>query len=98
MAILSFMTKSYAQNVYIFGNRTLSGGVPADYQEPVKNQAAAAYTDQQLKASLDAGYITEDEYNQTMNIKYPDWNSDPEPIEESFPTDVQPPIEAIPTE
>lgn len=71
MAVLSFLTKSYAQNVYIFGNRKFEGGVPAEYHQPVKEYAAATYSDQQIDTSLASEYITQWEYEDTMAIKHP---------------------------
>lgn len=71
MAVLSFMTKSYAQNVYIYGNRKFEGGVPAEYHQPVKEHAAAAYSDDQINSALTSEHVTQQEYDDTMAIKYP---------------------------
>ncbi|KMY49249.1 hypothetical protein [Peribacillus loiseleuriae] len=73
MAILSFMTTSYAQNVYIYGARKFDGGVPVEYHASVKEHAATKYYDWQIKEAYDKAYITEDEYVETMKIKNPDW-------------------------
>ncbi|WP_046180399.1 hypothetical protein [Domibacillus tundrae] len=71
MAVLSFMTKSYAQNVYIYGNRKFEGGVPLEYHQPVKEYAAVTYSDLQIDASLANQYVTQPEYEETMAIKHP---------------------------
>ncbi|OAH53912.1 hypothetical protein AWH48_11630 [Domibacillus aminovorans] len=77
MAVLSFMTKSYAQNVYVYGNRKFEGGVPIEYHQPVKEYAAASYDEWQINNALAKEYITPTEYDETMAIKY-----QPEPAPE----------------
>lgn len=81
MAILSFLAKSYAQNVFVYGNRTFEG-VPTEYHKPAKDHAAAAYSVEVIKNAFDKGYITEAEYVETMQIKTPGWElPKPEPTE-----------------
>ncbi|KMY49030.1 hypothetical protein [Peribacillus loiseleuriae] len=69
MAVLPFLTKAYAQNVYIFGNRKFDGGVPVDYHQSIKEHAVIVYSDDQIKAAYTSEYITEDEYVETMQIR-----------------------------
>lgn len=78
MAIQKGLVKSYAQNVYIDGNRTFSTILP-DYVDPVKLYAATGiaagvnypvgfpgYTLLQIEAAFSEGRVTETEYNDTI--------------------------------
>lgn len=67
MAVNSLLTKQYAVCVYIYGTRKFET-VVADYHEPVKEYAANTYTLEQIDNALVKGYITEQEYIDT--IKY----------------------------
>lgn len=66
MAVYSFMTGTYARNIYLYGNRTFSS-IPAEYHEPVKEYAAQTYSLDQIDYALQNGWITEQEYNDTLN-------------------------------
>lgn len=76
MAVLPFITSSYAQVIYVFGTKSFSD-VPAEYHEPVKILAADRYTVppwgyppdntyRQLNIALNNGWITQQEYDETI--------------------------------
>lgn len=66
--ILSFRRNTYARNTYIFGTCTLSyiEGFAPEYVEPVKQYAAETYTKRDLKDALGKGFITQEEYDETI--------------------------------
>lgn len=66
--IYSGLTSAYGKAIYIDGTRTFSTILP-DYIEPVKQKAAATYTDDQIKTSLEMGYINQSEYDETIAYK-----------------------------
>lgn len=65
MTINKLLTKQYAVCVYVHGTRSFDT-VVADYHVPVKQYAAENYTLEQIDRALVNGYITEDEYQQTI--------------------------------
>ena len=65
MAIIQMLAKQYAVCVYIHGTRKFET-VVADYHEPVKQYAAENYTLEQIDRAFTNGYITEEEYQQTI--------------------------------
>lgn len=67
MNIHPLLVKQYAVCVYIYGTRKFET-VVTDYREPVKEYAAQNYTLEQIDNALVKGYITEQEYLDT--IKY----------------------------
>lgn len=75
MNIVPLLTKQYAVCVYIYGTRKFETVHP-DYVEPAKQYAAENYTFEQIDNALVKGYITEQEYLDT--IKY---TSDDAPAE-----------------
>jgi hypothetical protein len=71
MAVLAFRTSTYARSVYLYGTSKLSD-LPAEYVEPVKQYAAVTYSQAQLDNALAQGFISQQEYEDTMAIKYPE--------------------------
>lgn len=65
MVAIPMLTRQYAVCVYIYGTRRFST-VVSDYHEPVKKYAAENYTLEQLDNALVKGYITENEYADTI--------------------------------
>ncbi|WNS74232.1 hypothetical protein RRV45_15080 [Bacillus sp. DTU_2020_1000418_1_SI_GHA_SEK_038] len=68
--IYGFRTSTYARNIYMFGVTKFETIDPA-YIEPVKQFAAANYTDDQIKHAYTQGWINEEQFNDTMAYKYP---------------------------
>lgn len=70
MAVLEFRRNTYARNIYLYGTNSFQT-VPTEYVEPIKQYAAATFSNEQIKNALDKGWITQQEYDDTMAIKYP---------------------------
>lgn len=68
MPIYSWMVSTYARDIYIFGNRTFAQ-IPEPYVEPVKEYAAKTYRQDQIDNALEKGWITQQEYDDTMSYK-----------------------------
>ncbi|KKX54203.1 hypothetical protein X546_17805 [Brevibacillus borstelensis cifa_chp40] len=68
MPIYSWMVSTYARDIYLFGNRTFAQ-IPEPYVEPVKEYAAETYRQDQLDNALEKGWITQEEYDDTMAYK-----------------------------
>lgn len=68
MPIYSWMVSTYARDIYIFGNRNFSQ-IPAVYVEPVKKYAAENYRQDQIENALTQGWITQQEFDDTMAYK-----------------------------
>lgn len=69
MALLLFRTRTYARNIYLYGNATLLS-IPAEYREPVMQFAATDPVVIGPQAVTDAyvrGWITQEEYYQTIS-------------------------------
>lgn len=67
MPVYSFLTGTYARNIYLYGTRTFSM-IPMEYHQPVKHYAAQNFTLAQLEQSVARSYISEQEYQETMSI------------------------------
>ena len=65
MAVNTLLVKAYAINIYRYGNRTFST-IPAEYHEPVKQYAATYFTLEEIDNALAKGYITQQEYDETL--------------------------------
>lgn len=76
--ILAFRVSTYARNIYLYGT-TSFGTIPAEYVAPVKQYAATGtvngvqyptgftgYTVEQINNALAQGYITHQEYDETI--------------------------------
>lgn len=68
MPVYPWVTSTYARDIYLFGNRTLQD-VPSQYVEPIKQYAAANFTQEEIDNALAKGWITQQEYNDTMAYK-----------------------------
>lgn len=84
MPILNFQVSTYARNIYLLGVTTLNyvqTNFP-NYYEPVERYAATGivnnvhypstfngYTDAQLNNALTQGWITQQEYNETISYR-----------------------------
>jgi hypothetical protein len=69
MAIIyAFRTGTYSRNIYLYGNTTFAA-IPVEYHEPVKQYAATNFSDEQIANALYRGWITQEEYDQTMAYK-----------------------------
>lgn len=65
MPIYTWRVSTYARDIYLYGNRTLSD-VPADYVEPIKMYAAQTFSLAQIDNALANGWITQQEYDDTI--------------------------------
>ncbi|NNU85506.1 MULTISPECIES: hypothetical protein [Bacillaceae] len=68
MAVYSFRTSAYARDIYLYGNRRISD-IPTEYHEPVKQYAAQNFTQEQIDNALAQGWITQQEYDETLAYK-----------------------------
>lgn len=68
MAVIGSLTKAYAQAIYLDGTKKFSD-IRSEYVEPVKQHAAANYSDTQIQNALDNGWISEQEYQDTIALK-----------------------------
>lgn len=60
------LVKAYAVNIYRYGNRTFET-IPVDYNESVKKYAVDNYPLAEIDEALAKGYITEQEYTETLS-------------------------------
>lgn len=67
MANLSFLTSTYARNIYLYGTRTFQTIIPS-YVEDVKSYAASTFTKDQIDAALNNKWITEQEHQGTIKL------------------------------
>jgi hypothetical protein len=70
MAVNNLLVRSYATNIYIYGNRSFAT-IPAEYHGAVKQHAAQTYSLSQIDNALANGWITETEYNETLSLATP---------------------------
>lgn len=68
MAVVTLLVRRYAFDIYIQGIRSFST-IPAEYHEPVKQHAALNFTQPEIDNALAKGYISPEEYNETMAYK-----------------------------
>ncbi|WP_019536746.1 hypothetical protein [Paenibacillus ginsengihumi] len=73
-AILAFRVSTYARNIYMTGTERLTarehyGGIPENYRIPVLQFAAKNYYIDWLDHALDKGWITPQEYQETIAMK-----------------------------
>jgi len=66
--IYPWRVSSYAMDIYLFGNRTFAQ-IPEPYVDPVKQYAAATFRDDQIENALNKGYISQEEFDDTMAYK-----------------------------
>lgn len=81
MTIYSFRTRTFAQNIYLYGD--ISGtrltNIPGEYYIPVEQHAAGNYTPSQILNALTKGWITQQEYEETTGYR-----TDTSPMDESL--------------
>lgn len=65
MAIYQSLVIAYARAIYLDGTKKFSQ-IRAEYVEPVKQYAASNYTQEQLDNALAQGFITQQEYDETL--------------------------------
>lgn len=65
MPIYASLTLAYAKAIYLGGGKTFADIRP-EYVEPVKQFAAANYTLEQIDNALAQGWITQQEYDDTI--------------------------------
>lgn len=70
MTVNNLLVKQYAVCVYVHGTRKFST-VVADYHEPVKQYAAENYTLEQVDNALVKGFVTDQEYQETIAYTAP---------------------------
>jgi hypothetical protein len=68
MPIYPWRVSAYAMDIYIFGNRTFAQ-IPDPYVIPVMQYAAEKFRQDQIDNALEKGWITQQEYDQTMSYK-----------------------------
>lgn len=66
--VYSFRTSTYARNIYLYGTTSFDS-IPAEYHEPVKQYAAANFTDEQIQTALTNLWISQTEFDETMAYK-----------------------------
>lgn len=76
MTIYPLLVKAYAVNIYRYGNRIFET-IPVDYHEHVKKYAAKNLSLSEIDEALAKGYITEQEYSETLS-RVPKENEDVE--------------------
>jgi hypothetical protein len=64
------MVRMYAWAIYIDGTRTFTG-TTASYHEEIKQYAALTFTTAQLDNALAKGWITQQEYDETIAYVVP---------------------------
>jgi hypothetical protein len=63
--VYSFRVGPYARSVYVYGTQSFQD-VPLEYHQPVKEYAAKNFSQYQLDQALQSGYITQQEYDETI--------------------------------
>lgn len=70
MPIYTWRVSSLARDIYLYGNRGFNA-VPSEYVEPIKQYAAKTWTLEQIDTALVNGWITQQEYDDTISYKNP---------------------------
>lgn len=68
MPIYASLTAAYAKAIYIDGTKTFPQ-IRQDYVIPVKQYGAVNYTLEQIDNALALGFITQQEYDDTLSYK-----------------------------
>ncbi|MGG2091930.1 hypothetical protein AB1283_04255 [Bacillus sp. S13(2024)] len=63
--IYSFRTGTYSRNIYLYGN-TKFEEIDQNYIESAKQYGANNFTNEQIGYALSQGWITQQEYDDTM--------------------------------
>jgi hypothetical protein len=67
MAVYQFRIGPYARSIYLYGTTTFAA-IPQEYHYPVKDYVARNFTVGQIQEAFNRGYITQQEYDETMII------------------------------
>lgn len=70
MTMRERLVRGYAFSIFLDGMRTF-GMVAEEYHQEVKTYAALNIDEVRINAALETGKITQEEYDETMRIKYP---------------------------
>jgi hypothetical protein len=65
MAVYSFRVGPFARSIYLYGTTTFPA-IPTEYHQPVKQYASDNFTPYQIDEALRKGYITQQEYDDTV--------------------------------
>lgn len=63
--VYSFKVGPYARSIYLYGTQSFST-IPVEYHQPVKQYASDNFTQWQIDEALKKGYITQQEYDETI--------------------------------
>jgi len=67
MTVYSFRIGPYARDIYLYGKQSLDT-IPAEYYTPAENYAAKNFTKDQISRALTKGYITQQQYDETIAL------------------------------
>ncbi|MEE6450539.1 hypothetical protein RAH41_08210 [Gottfriedia acidiceleris] len=67
MTVYSFRIGPYARDIYLYGRQKLDT-IPVEYYTPVENYAAKNFTRGQILNALERGYITQQQYDETIAL------------------------------
>jgi len=74
-SIIFIRTRTYANAIYLYGTNRLTArtengvtytGVASGYYTPVEQYAATNFSKYQIDMALSSGYLTQQEYDETM--------------------------------
>lgn len=73
MTINNTLVRIFARNIFLYGTERLTArdgfsGIPAQYQEPVKQNAAETFSRPQIDNALGFGYVTDTEHADTIAL------------------------------
>lgn len=76
MAVLSFKVGTYARQIYLAGTQRFTArdgytGIPFEYHEPVMKYAVANFYLFDIDNALSKGWISQEEYEQTLSYGEP---------------------------
>lgn len=63
--VYSFRVGPYARSIYFYGTGSFAT-TPTEYHQPVKEYASVNFSQYQLEQSLANGWITQQEYDETV--------------------------------
>lgn len=81
--------RNYAGQIYLDGTRTFAS-TNVTYHAEIKTYAANNFTDAQIDNAFAKGWITQQEYDDTMAIKYPGGIPTAEPLPEPTGNPMEP--------
>lgn len=65
MTVYSFRIGPYARSIFIYGSAKFET-TPLEYHQPVKQYASDSFTPNQIDVAFEKGYITQQEYDETV--------------------------------